>query len=347
MKVMKNRVFNLIVLATAELFVLAGTALSQPLSQQLGPGAYVKYRPGGSEFTATIVKTYKINGKVWLQEHITHSSKRDRSTSRSLRRFTEDGQMVVNNTILRDPSRHREIYVEHFTQSTHHSDLPPRAHAPAAAAPVASLAMEVSTLLGYQVYRIETERSPSPDGEFVEESWIAPELDNFPLRVVAKETSDGTTRLWETQVTSVIPAALPQEAFEVPPGYTERTPSEVTELVHDRFGKPPIPPSQTSVWDRRYFRRLPASMQSLVRSRPAADTSRLAGRRGKGGLASTRATEIEIGIGEEFKTGPSHNSSGSGLSHWSRLLAVAVCLIVVAGVLLMRRNYLRDRVDRN
>lgn len=344
MRTVKVETVNLIVLIGVVLSVSAGAGFSQPLPQQLGPGPHVKYHPVGTAFTATIVKTYKMNGKVWIQEHITHSARVDQSTSRSLRRFAADGQMVVNNTVLYDPGRSLRIYVEHLTQSTHHSVLPPHANAPSARIDIASRATERSVLLGYQVYRIETQRSSSAHGEFIEESWIAPALDNFPLRVIAKETSDGVIRLWETEVTSVIPAALPQESFEVPPGYVERMPSEVAKLVHDRFGKPPVSTSQTSVWDSRYLQRIPATMASLVRSRPALSDSRRPGE-------TRRVTrETPDGSGEGLKTEVSEDLSGPSKSDrpnlFARLLFLGICLIVVSGVLLVRRYHLRIREPR-
>ena len=309
---MKSRIIIFVILASIGMFVGIGTLFAPPSGSE--SGNLVQYQPNGIPFTATIIKRYTTDGKVWLQEHITHSVRSDNGVSKRLRRFTGDGKMVANITRLRDPGRNLEIYVEHFTQSTHHSKLPPHANTPPAVNAVDFGVAESSTLLGYEVYKIKTERPSSPYGESVEERWIAPDLDNFPLRTVAADTIDGTIHGWETEVTSIIPAALPKEAFQVPEGYVERMPSEVVSLVKDR----------------------------------ALDVPRLSGAtKGEGGLAPTAPGEILSDIGEDSKTGFPENSSGSGLSLRSRLLILVLCLIVGTVVLLGRRNYLRNRHHRN
>ena len=343
---MKSRIIIFVILASIGMFVGIGTLFAPPSGSE--SGNLVQYQPNGIPFTATIIKRYTTDGKVWLQEHITHSVRSDNGVSKRLRRFTGDGKMVANITRLRDPGRNLEIYVEHFTQSTHHSKLPPHANTPPAVNAVDFGVAESSTLLGYEVYKIKTERPSSPYGESVEERWIAPDLDNFPLRTVAADTIDGTIHGWETEVTSIIPAALPKEAFQVPEGYVERMPSEVVSLVKDRLKEPRVPLSQTSAWDDRYLQRVPPEMKSLVRSRPALDVPRLSGAtKGEGGLAPTAPGEILSDIGEDSKTGFPENSSGSGLSLRSRLLILVLCLIVGTVVLLGRRNYLRNRHHRN
>ena len=116
----------------------------------------------------------------------------------------------------------------------------------------------------------------------------------------------------------------------------------------DRLGEPQLPSSLTSSWDKRYLKRLPPSMESLVRSRPAPDVPRLSGlTKGEGGLAPTAPGGILSDIGEDSETGFPKNSSGSGLSLRSRLLILVLCLIVGTVVLLGRRNYLRNRGRRN
>ncbi len=304
-----------------------------------------QYRPNGTPFTVTVIsRKYGPDGKLGGQEHITYSVRSDRRMSKSLRRFNDDGKMMVNNTRLLDPGRNLEILADHFTQSTHHSMLPDHAHDIPTAAEVASLATASSSLLGYTALKIETEHSLPSGGTVTQESWIAPELDNFPLRTETTWNHDGTTLRSETEVTSIVPEALPEEAFQVPEGYVERLPSEHAKLLMDRLGEPQLPSSLTSSWDKRYLKRLPPSMKSLVRSRPALSDSRRPGE-------TRRVTrETPGGSGEGLKTEVSEDLSGPSKSDrpnlFARLLFLGICLIVVSGVLLVRRYHLRIREPR-
>ena len=323
------------------LFLWAGTISGQSL---LTKGEFpAQYRPNGTPFTATVVsRKYSADGKLGGQEHIIYSVRSDGRTSKSLRRFNEDGKMMVNNTRLRDPERNLEIVADHFTQSTHHSLLPDHTHDIPTAGEVASLATDSSSLLGYSALKIETEHSLPSGGTVTQESWLAPQLDNFPFRTTITWNFKGAVLRSETEVTAIVPEALPEEEFQIPDGYVERLPSEHAKLLMDRLGEPSLPPSVTSSWDEKYLKRLPPSMKSLVRSRPTLDTSQLPGRRGKGSLAPTEPGENEIDIGEDSEAVPPDDALGSGLSYWPRILVLVVCLIVVAGVLLRRRKFLKN-----
>lgn len=327
-------------------FLSAGILPGQSLPHEHA-GFPVQYRPGGTPFTATIVtRKYGPDGNIAGQEHITYSVRSDKSTSKSIRRFTGAGKMVANTTLLHDSGRNLEIVVEHFTQSTHHGLRPDRDNDNFPVPDLTSRAIDASTLLGYPVFKIEARRSSPDEGEMVQENWIAPELDNFPLRTTTTWKLGGATLRTETEATSIVPDALPQESFQVPEGYIERTPSEQAELLMAQLGWPQISPNQTSEWDRRYFQRLPANMASLVRSRPTPDTSRLPGPRGEGGWAPIVPSKVPVNTGEDVGTGPSEGFLGSGRSPWIRLLVLAGCLIVGSGVVLMRRSYLRTREPR-
>lgn len=301
-----------------------------------------QYRPNGTPFTVTVIsRKYRADGKLGGQEHITYSVRSDRRTSKSLRRFNEDGKMMVNNTRLHDPEINLEILADHFTQSTHHSMLPDHVHDIPTAAEVASLATASSSLLGYTALKIEIEQSLPSGGTVAQESWIAPELDNFPLRTTTTWNRDGATLRSETEVTSIVPEALPEEAFQVPEGYVERLPSEHAKLLMDRLGESPLPPSVTSPWDKKYLKRLPESMKSLVRSRPALSDS------GRPGDTHSVAGETPVDSGEGLKTERPEDLSGPSMSDGpnilARLLFLGICVIVASGVLLVKRNYLPNR----
>ena len=335
-----GKLMKLVILIFSKLLLSIAALSGQPLPQHRAH-APVTHRPVGTPFTATMVtRKYGPDGNVAGQELITYSVQSDKSTSKSIRRFTADGKMVVNTTLLHDLRRNFEIVVEHFTRSTHHGVLPIRDDDNLNTSDIASRATDSSILLGYPVFKIETVRSSPDEGEIVQENWIAPELDNFPLWTTTTWKLGEMTLRSETEATSIVPAALPQEAFQVPEGYVERTPSEQAKLLMDRLGWPQTPSSQTSEWDRRYFERLPETMKSLVRSRRAVDPSRLPGALGEDDPASTR--ETLVARGEDLEAGPSGATWGSGLDR-TRILVLVACLIVGAAALLMvRRNYLRS-----
>ena len=111
-----------------------------------------------------------------------------------------------------------EIVVEHFTRSTHHGVLPIRDDDNLNISDIASRATDSSILLGYPVFKMETGRSSPDEGEIVQENWIAPELDNFPLWTTTTWKLGEMTLRSETEATSIVPAALPQEAFPSPGG---------------------------------------------------------------------------------------------------------------------------------
>ena len=296
-----------------------------------------QYRPDGTPFTATIAsRKYRADGTLGGQEHIIFSVRSDGRTSKSLRRFNEDGKMMVKNTQLRDPERNLEIVADHFTQSTHHSLVPGHAHDIPTAGEVASLATDSSNLLGYSALKIETEHHLPSGGTVTQESWIAPELDNFPLRTTTTWDFGGSTLRSETEVTSIVPDALPEEEFQIPEGYVERLPSEHAKLLMERLGEPPLPPSVTSSWDKKYLKRLPESMKSLVRSRPALSSVGIPGDiRGE----PPSVTGESLG-GEISRTIRAEDQSRSGPKTWTRSLVLTLCLVVGAGIFLLRRNCL-------
>lgn len=317
--VLPRRKPRLVVVFTVFALLILGSVTGQSLLTKAEFPA--QYRPNGTHFTATAVsRKYSADGKLGGQEHIIYSVRSDGRTSKSLRRFNEDGKMMVNNTRLRDPERNLEIVADHFTQSTHHSLLPIHTHDIPTATEVASLATGSSSLLGYSALKIETGQSLPSGGTVTQKSWIAPELDNFPLRTTTTWNFGGSTLRSETEVTSIVPDALPEEEFQIPEGYVERLPSEHAKLLMERLGEPPLPPSVTSSWDKKYLQRLPASMKSLVRSRLGLDIPRVSIPKGEDGLAPTAAREVGNDVGEDSKVEPSNDSLGSGLSYWSRLL---------------------------
>lgn len=316
------------------LLLSAGAISGQSL---LNKGEFpAQYRPNGTPFTATIaIRKYRADGTLGGQEHIIFSVRSDGRTSKSLRRFNEDGKMMVKNTQLRDPERNLEIVADHFTRSTHHSVVPGHAHNIPTAGEVASLATDSSNLLGYSALKIETEHHLPSGGTVTQESWIAPELDNFPLRTTTTWDFGGSTLRSETEVTSIVPDALPEEEFQIPEGYVERLPSEHAKLLMERLGEPPLPPSVTSSWDKKYLKRLPESMKSLVRSRPVLDTSKLPGDIHGEPLPGKR----EAPSGELSKTSPEEEQSRFSAKSWAGLLVLTVSLVVGAVVVLLRRDY--------
>jgi hypothetical protein len=83
------------------------------------------------------------------------------------------------------------------------------------------------TVLGYSVTQVVKRWN-----DVRLEKWVAPQLDCYPLR---SHVSDSRGPYEEVTVTKVEEVQPPDSMFEVPPGYTEASPSEVEALYTSKY----------------------------------------------------------------------------------------------------------------
>jgi len=117
------------------------------------------------------------------------------------------------------------------------------------------LTLERATLLGYEVVKVQRQTLQT-SRKFVErdEFWLAPALDCFRLReVLASGTIGGDiARTTEREVIFVIPGEPSPALFQIPPDYTERSPSQVAAEFARRFGRKVMSDAQLKLRDEIY-----------------------------------------------------------------------------------------------
>ena len=115
------------------------------------------------------------------------------------------------------------------------------------------------TILGYKVVK-KTETMPI-DGMFMRfEVWVASELDCYQLRSTILDVTDPNAPVTRTQVevVEIIPGEPDGSMFEIPSGFTERSPEDVEREVARRRGEPFELSHGVEVQTREYHQRRPS-----------------------------------------------------------------------------------------
>ncbi|MGH9431354.1 MAG: hypothetical protein ACRD3T_07410 [Terriglobia bacterium] len=183
-------------------------------------------------FTVTeVTRMFDRNGMVRDVDETTHALRGD--GSRVFLRRAVNGSQVGIKTVVNTGSATRTT-VDARTESTTTYQLTKdevaRLRSPAACS---AQNTEHRVILGFDTIK-SIKTFTNGEGEIRGESWLAPALDCYALRsteVLSKK--DGTTRRNEMEATSVVTGEPDARLFEIPSGYTERSPSEVfAEAVH-------------------------------------------------------------------------------------------------------------------
>ena len=161
------------------------------------------------------------------------SVREDGSTSKATRiRRRSDGAELVSR-IIYDLARRRKISIDPVTESTTTvplSSADVQLHLVSAATACSGTA--AGQILGREVYFVEENRTRKDSNGAIPiehiEKWIAPSLGCLPLRWDGTlYKPDGTFFIRNVRAVDSITQGIADGAFEVPPGYVERSPSEL------------------------------------------------------------------------------------------------------------------------
>lgn len=181
-----------------------------------------------------------------------------RNDGSRVREFTVSGRESPNGSegtvvdIWDIPKRHF-INVEPFTHSKSTflmsdkqiSDLLSSAHAcHGIRSLLGSGHLPYKTMLGHKVYQVVGRRH-----NIVQSSWVAPDLNCFPLEKTAVFPSGAKNR-WT--VVKIVEGEPSGSMFRPPAGYVERSPEQVESLYERLFGKELYPKQMTEHAEREY-----------------------------------------------------------------------------------------------
>ena len=115
------------------------------------------------------------------------------------------------------------------------------------------------TILGYRVVK-KIETTPI-NGKLMQfELWVAPELNCYQLRSTVLDVTDPNAPVIRTQreVVEIIPGEPVDSIFEIPSGFTERSPEDVEREIARREGEPFELSHGAEVQTREYHQRRPS-----------------------------------------------------------------------------------------
>ena len=117
------------------------------------------------------------------------------------------------------------------------------------------------TILGYRVVKKITTPPTPIDGRFMRfEGWVATGLDCYQLRSTILDVTDPTAPVTRTQfeVVEIIPGEPDGDLFDIPAGYTERSPEDIEREIARRKGEPFELSHGVEVQTREYRQRRPS-----------------------------------------------------------------------------------------
>ena len=120
------------------------------------------------------------------------------------------------------------------------------------------LSPQVGTILGYRVVKKITTPPTPIDGRFMRfEGWVATALDCYQLRSTILDVTAPTAPVTRTQfeVVEIIPGEPDGDLFDIPAGYTERSPEDIEREVARRKGEPFELSHGVEVQTREYHQR--------------------------------------------------------------------------------------------
>lgn len=187
--------------------------------------------------------------------YITLARKRDGSTARFATVHSPDGLQVAQIVDIIDVASSKQIELEPFTKSVStyyvtQKQLNDLMQAQEACPENVGRITKRSSLLGYQVYRLHSSHQYKGITE-TDDQWVAPDLACLPLQETYTVSSGPRN---EKAVVSLTVEDPPASMFKVPPGYTERSPTEVAAAWTARFpGYVFMPHLQVKLLDERYY----------------------------------------------------------------------------------------------
>ena len=235
------------VLVTAGAFVL-GTAIDAVNNARL------KAAISRTAFTARTLTIYSNpDGSRVGRESGVEAHRSDGSQAIELQRHVyipgRPAESHENRTIFDLPAR-RRVMIDPFTESmstmalsdelvqhfsTRHDCLSTTEHQSIEMSP------QVGTILGYRVVKKITTPPTPIDGRVMRfEGWVATELDCYQLRSTILDVTDLNAPVTRTQfeVVEIIPGEPDSSIFEIPSGFTERSPEDVEREFARRKGEP-------------------------------------------------------------------------------------------------------------
>lgn len=181
-------------------------------------------------FTATIVEHRYSRGTVSAEwpgtEMIMYAVRSDGSTAEIMRRLDPNKNWVDRKVII-DAGSAKRVSVDPTTRSITTYSLPQSPLSLSESKTCnASAGAQHSTILGYEVVKVEEKANSMPGDTASYESWRAPTLDCFALYESASPTPDlnGPTHTTR-QVVFLTEGEPASSLFSVPADYTERSPS--------------------------------------------------------------------------------------------------------------------------
>jgi hypothetical protein len=237
----------------------------------------VSQEPRPASFTATKVEhKYRPDGSPGRTEEFVEAFRGDGSSVSVRRAVMENGRLLEQRTVT-DLSRGVEVFVDGLTESLStaqigdekahllrfkHSrtDCADPSESPGTSAPQTN---QRSTILGYDVILVQRNLpGPGKGQKSTIESWRAPALDCYPLRETYTWVgSDGRGPKNVREVTSIIVGEPDASLFQIPSGWTERSPSQTFQEFRRRYpaqGSHVNPESpQVVEMDKRYNDRRP------------------------------------------------------------------------------------------
>ena len=200
-------------------------------------------------FTATILETqYRPDSSVSWVGRWTHAVKSDGSTVTIHEERLPNGRPVRTRAILDLPAKKR-VSIEPGTESTVTYPISQGSldHRAIMGGPTCGSGPEAEgrSVFGFETLRhyieLPTESPGNPTEVIQVESWLAPALSCFPLAsTFTHGPPQGPAYRIEREVVSLEFREPPAEWFAIPSGYTERSPSELSEEHARRFGMPAI-----------------------------------------------------------------------------------------------------------
>jgi hypothetical protein len=216
-----KRIALLVVLST----VVAGISFFAGRAHKLKGQATVR-----KPFTATIVEQRYSQGTVSADwpgtEMIMYSVRSDGSTAEIMRR-QDPNKNWVNMKVITDAGSAKRMSLDPTTRSITTYSLPQSSFSLAEPSTCRTgTGAQHSTILGYDVVKVEEKANSMPGDTSSYESWRAPALDCFPMYESASPTADlnGPTRTTR-QVVFLIEGEPASSLFSIPADYTERSPS--------------------------------------------------------------------------------------------------------------------------
>lgn len=181
--------------------------------------------------TSHTIRYVERFGDMSVERQLVKAIRSDRSEVELRKWRSLDGKKAADKFTVKDFREGRRVVVDHRTRSTttyalsrEHLDFIALQQVDCKAIPAGA---EAGTMLGIEVYKMS--RTLWDAAKTVREAWVAPGLECAVLLEQFYQTGPGNKRnlVTERRAVEVAVGEPPAFLFEIPTGYTERSPSEV------------------------------------------------------------------------------------------------------------------------